>query len=358
MWLPLFALLWATPADAQNATCPTRTAGDNTNACATTAFVTAAIAAIPSSTLNANSVLGNATSGSATGTSLAMPSCSTSASAIAYTTNTGFSCNSAINAAQLGGATFAAPGAIGGGTPAAGTFTTLSGTTSVTGGTGSFTTLAASNATTLAAGTTSIAPLIFQSGTNLTTAAAGRMEYDGTVGYFTNSASNRGVSLSEQFVILTSTRTFTSNTSAQTIFAGGGGPTNGRITLPTGTYFYEFGLNLGSISSTSGRTLNLTFAGTATVATVMGMNSYLDAALVSLGSKTSAAASSLAASFTGDTATSATATGWGVFTVTVTGTFIPQLTQSVASAMTVAAGSYFRLHQVGTSTVNTVGNWD
>jgi hypothetical protein len=183
------------------------------------------------------------------------------------------------------------------------------------------------------------------------------VEYDGAVFYNTNNASNRGVWPSEQFVVLTSTRTFTSNTSAQAIFAGGGGPASGQITLPTGTYFYEFGLNLGSISSTSGRTLNLTFAGTSTVATVMGMNSYLDSTIVSLGSKTSAAASSLAASFTGDTSTTAQAIGWGMFTITVAGTFIPQLTQSVASAMTVAAGSYFRIHQVGSSSVATVGNW-
>lgn len=45
---------------------------------------------------------------------------------------TAVSMNSSINAAQLGGATFSAPGAIGGGTPAAGTFTTLAGNTSVT----------------------------------------------------------------------------------------------------------------------------------------------------------------------------------------------------------------------------------
>jgi hypothetical protein len=39
------------------------------------------------------------------------------------------------NATTLGGATFAAPGAIGGGTPAAGSFTTVSGSTSVSGAT-------------------------------------------------------------------------------------------------------------------------------------------------------------------------------------------------------------------------------
>lgn len=354
-WLFL-ALLWAAPAAAQNVTCPTRPNGDSTNACASTAFVQSAI---PTTSANANSVLGNATGSTAPATSLAVPSCSTSASALAYTTNTGFSCNSAVNAAQLGGATFASPGAIGGSTPAAGSFTTLSGSTSVSGGTGSFTTLALSNTATLAAGTTSIAPLKFQSGTNLTSAAAGALEYDGTVGYLTNNASNRGVWPSEQFVVLTSTRTFTSNTNPQAIFAGGGGPTNGQITLPTGTYFYEFGLNLGTISSTSGRTLNLTFAGTSTIATVMGTNSYgTSASGASIGTKTSAAASGLAISFTGDVSTAAQVTGWGVFTITVAGTFIPQLTQSVASAMTVAAGSYFRLHQVGASNVAFVGNWN
>lgn len=73
-----------------------------------------------------NTVIGNATSGTASPTALAMTSCSTSSSAVSWTTNTGFGCNTSINAATLGGsATFAAPGAIGGGTPGAATFTTL-----------------------------------------------------------------------------------------------------------------------------------------------------------------------------------------------------------------------------------------
>src|SRR5690242_16441964 len=38
-WLPLLALLLATPAAAQNVTCTTRPPGDNSNACASTAFV-------------------------------------------------------------------------------------------------------------------------------------------------------------------------------------------------------------------------------------------------------------------------------------------------------------------------------
>lgn len=48
-----------------------------------------------------NTVLGNATSGTAVPTALAVGSCSTSASALNWTTNTGFGCNTAIAAATV-----------------------------------------------------------------------------------------------------------------------------------------------------------------------------------------------------------------------------------------------------------------
>lgn len=76
----------------------------------------------------ANTVLANATGGTANVTAFAVPSCSTSASALNWTSGTGLTCNTAVNAAQLGGATFAAPGAIGSGTPGTGAFTALSAT--------------------------------------------------------------------------------------------------------------------------------------------------------------------------------------------------------------------------------------
>lgn len=78
-----------------------------------------------------NTVVGNATSGAASPTALAVGTCSTSASALIWTTNTGFGCNTAINATQLGGATFAAPTSIGSGTPSTGAFTTLTSTGTV-----------------------------------------------------------------------------------------------------------------------------------------------------------------------------------------------------------------------------------
>ena len=53
----------------------------------------------------------------------------------------------------------------------------------------------------LAAGTTSVAPFNLTSGTNLTTATAGAVEYDGTVFYATPTASQRGVITAEQIIL-------------------------------------------------------------------------------------------------------------------------------------------------------------
>ncbi|MEA2911098.1 MAG: hypothetical protein QOJ15_3179 [Bradyrhizobium sp.] len=84
----------------------------------------------------ANTVVGNATSGSASPTALAVGSCSTASSALSWLTNSGFGCNTAINAATLGGATFASPGPIGGTTPGSGAFTSVTATGSYAAQTG------------------------------------------------------------------------------------------------------------------------------------------------------------------------------------------------------------------------------
>ena len=81
----------------------------------------------------ANTVLANVTASSASPTAFAMPSCSTSTSALNYTSGIGWGCNAAINAAQLGGATFAAPGPIGSTTASTGAFTTLAASSTVSG---------------------------------------------------------------------------------------------------------------------------------------------------------------------------------------------------------------------------------
>jgi len=89
---------------------------------------------IPESALTAlaaNQLLGSLTAVAPSGQSV--PSCSTSSSGLQWTSGTGFACNTTINAATLGGATFAAPGSIGGTTAGSGTFTTLSASSTVSG---------------------------------------------------------------------------------------------------------------------------------------------------------------------------------------------------------------------------------
>lgn len=78
----------------------------------------------------ANTVLANATNSSAAPTAFTMPSCTGSTNALAYISGAGVVCNSAINAATLNGATFAAPPAAGygSGTPEPVFATTLNAT--------------------------------------------------------------------------------------------------------------------------------------------------------------------------------------------------------------------------------------
>lgn len=83
----------------------------------TTSTDAAAFGQLPSSTnklpltaiasIAANTFLANATSGSASPTAASLPSCSTSASALLYTTATGLSCNTSIVAASAASATTA-----------------------------------------------------------------------------------------------------------------------------------------------------------------------------------------------------------------------------------------------------------
>lgn len=84
-------------------------------------------------TQSANTIIANASGSTGSPTAISAPSCSTSSSALGWTSGTGLSCNSSINAATLGGATFAAPGAIGSTTPGAAAFTNLTASGTVSG---------------------------------------------------------------------------------------------------------------------------------------------------------------------------------------------------------------------------------
>jgi hypothetical protein len=218
---------------------------------------------------------------------------------------------------------------------------------------------------TLAAGTATAGtePLKFQTGTNLTTAEAGAMEYDGNTPYFSIAASTRGVMPTEQIVVLTGNNTLTSQTAVQPIFDGGGGPTNGSVNLPIGTYQFECSFAANTLSTTSGSfgfslgggaTKTFTYQAMASKATSLTAPAAANSGAMYSTFNTAANTTLVAA----NTNPVCTAFIKGTIRVTVAGTIIPQISLGVAAAAVIQAGSYFKVSPLGNvSTVATVGNW-
>ena len=208
-------------------------------------------------------------------------------------------------------------------------------------------------ALTLGAGTATVEPLLLTSGTNLTTATAGAVEYDGAASYFTPTANCRGVVLSEQLQVLSAAYTLTSSTSAQKLLNA---TTNGTVTLPVGTFEFECNFSLSSMSSTSGSfgfALGGTFVGTQAWQAIAQKGTAGTAGAAYQTFKTAANT----ALVTANTSTAGSAWIRGIIRVTTAGTVIPQTSLTVAAAAIVGANSHFRLWPVGSSTVTTVGNW-
>jgi hypothetical protein len=207
----------------------------------------------------------------------------------------------------------------------------------------------------LSAGTASVAPFNLTSGTNLTTATAGAIEYDGTVFYATPTASQRGVIMAEQIILLQAAYTLTSQTAAQAMFNT---PAGGQVTLTTGTYEFECFYSLSAMSASSG-SFGFALGGTAT-------KTQFFWSLAAKGSPlaTTTAANStynVTAANTALSAASVNTVGYanisGIINVSVSGTVIPQVSLGVAAAAVVGIGAYFRIRPIGSTTVTSVGNW-
>jgi hypothetical protein len=242
------------------------------------------------------------------------------------------------------------------------TWTTVSGGT-FTGGT------LTSNLT-LAAGTTSLSPLTFQSGTNLTTVTAGANEYDGTVFYQTsNITPGRALKTQNYYYISSSDFAidFSESGAVQSMI---GGPTTG-ITVAAGTtYEYEIELAVqhqflvnSGITGTF-QIVNSTVSGSPTVA----VTSYVDYGSNTTSFVTATTMSSVRT--TGSVTFIPTISSGsryailrakGVIRVTGTGTtkIYPGLSASGTNdnAWTVASGLIFNLTPIGNGTVTTVGTW-
>jgi hypothetical protein len=196
-------------------------------------------------------------------------------------------------------------------------------------------------------------------GTLLTTPEVGALELDANCLYATTDAGNRGVVPIRHIIRADVARTFTSNTTSQALFTS---PTNGRITLETGTYIVEGMLILTGMSATTGNILlNLLGAGTATVAAWAWVGVGMDAAAA-----TAAAAGGsgmITSSSPASIVLTATGTGLmllvrGSFEVTAAGTMIPSMTMVTASASVLNIGSYLTFERIGSTTMVSVGQWD
>jgi hypothetical protein len=213
----------------------------------------------------------------------------------------------------------------------------------------------------LAAGTTAIAPLTLQSGTNLTTATAGSTEYDGKVQYFTPAGTQRGVVPAALTYRLNAAFAGTNVATAQPIF-------NVGATLTASTvYKFEMVLTLSKSAGTTSHTVGLSFGGTATInncsynvlggliagATPTGINTTFYNAMSNVATTTVV---------TGAIATAAISISLiitGTISINAAGTLIPQYICSAApgGAYSTNIGSIITLYPIGTAGLISVGNW-
>jgi len=212
------------------------------------------------------------------------------------------------------------------------------------------------------AGTTAIAPMLLTSGTNLTTAVAGAIEYDGEVVYVTPQGTQRGVVPGAQFFRLNAALVGSNVNTAQNTLGVG-------VTLSASTvYAFEMVFALSKSAGTTSHTVGLGFGGTATLNNI--------AYRLNIQNPSSAGFTAVAVTdyqqFV-QAASNGTVTGAqtsaalyismrisGTVSVNAGGTFIPQYTLSAApgGAYTTALGSYMMIYPISASGANTsVGAW-
>jgi hypothetical protein len=213
----------------------------------------------------------------------------------------------------------------------------------------------------LAAGTTTIAPLDFTAGTNLTTATAGAMEYDGKVIYATPQGTQRGVVPGAQFFRLNSDLAGANVNTAQNVFGVG-------VTLSASTvYAFEYVVVFSKSAGTTSHTFGLGFGGTATLNNIAyqpiwtrSATSLTDLTVNALTWYITTASNTAFGAATTTAVQNYTFNIKGTVSVNAGGTFIPQYTLSAApgGAYTTAAGSYMLIYPIGASGANiSVGTW-
>lgn len=212
------------------------------------------------------------------------------------------------------------------------------------------------------AGTTAIAPMLLTSGTNLTSATAGAVEYDGKVVYATPQGTQRGVIPGAQFYRLNADLVGANATGSQNILGVG-------VTLSSNTvYAFRMYYVLTKSAGATSRTVSISFAGTATLNNILygGVHNNVNAVYTSgtvngpITFDANTAASTLLVG--ASTATAQTLYNYfeGTVSINAGGTFIPQYNLSAApgGAYSTVAGSYMMIYPISAAGGATnVGTW-
>jgi hypothetical protein len=209
------------------------------------------------------------------------------------------------------------------------------------------------------AGTTSSAPITVSSGTNLTSASAGTIEYDGTAFYATPTGTQRGVVRAAQTFVLQDALSFTPGSGAQTSMFGVG------ATVSSNTRYLVKITATVSKNGGGGQTLNFGIGGTATLGNIsyqaaVGINgSVIDGTYIALSTGFA----------TGNTIYSTNINAGQVALIQIngvldvasggSGTIIPTLGWSATpGTVTVGKQSTIELYPIGVQGANTnVGTW-
>ncbi len=183
---------------------------------------------------------------------------------------------------------------------------------------------------------------------------------DGRITTKINSDACQGVVASEHWIKLSADYVLTNTAAEQKIFNT---TANGRLTLPTGTYFFDCMLLCTGMSGTNG---NFSFdpigAGTAAATTFLWNALGIDASTPSFGIG-AGGTFHVTQQSAGNVVTATTGTGAGVvisgsFRIDTAGTIIPSISLTTAVAATLRAGSHFRIWRAADHNTHSVGAWD
>lgn len=212
----------------------------------------------------------------------------------------------------------------------------------------------------LPVGTATLAPLKLASGTNLTAATAGAIEYDGKAFYATAAASSRQAVNAEQLSILAADFIGTNVATAQPVFD----VAQDTLTLGANTtYEFEALYYITRAAGVTSHTTGVLLGGTATFTSI----DYLAQVTNPTGNVLANVQQIMASVATLVTLTAANTSATenliiklrGTIRTATAGTIIPNFQYSVApgGVPTIRRNSFFRCWPVGADTVATVGNW-